>query len=360
MADDTPTPTGGETSHTVNSAAQALSGLLGAAKEQPPKEQAEQATEEATPTNEAQAEEGGETQEGTSEEQGTGEQEGDAQNEVTLETIDQLAEATGLPIETILNLRAKVKVDGSESEVPFGEVLKSYQLSKHVNSESQELANQRKAFEAERETKSKELTQRLTEAQALTQAMEQGLLAEYNGIDWTTLRNTDPAEFAARKQEYNERWQQIQQAKYHAVAQAQKLQQESQQKSEEELRKHISAEGERLLSVIPEWKDESKRNSDQAEIKSYLKSMGFNDQDMSAIVDHRQVRIIRNAMLYEKSTKQASLAQKKVVKLPPVLRPGAQPNKADVKRERSKEFKDKLRKTGHVRDAAKALEALIS
>lgn len=345
MADDTPTPTGGETSHTVSSAAEALSGLLGA--QEPPKEQESQPSEDATPTNEN----GGETEPSQAEE-------GEAQ-EATLETLDQLAEATGLAVETILNLKAKAKVDGQEATVPLAEILKSYQLSQHVNNESQELANQRKAFEAERQTKAQELTQRLTEAQALTQAMEQGLLAEYNGIDWTTLRNTDPAEFAARKQEYNERWQQIQSVKYQALSQAQKLQQEEVQKANEEMKKHLDAESKRLLDAIPEWKDQSKRAAEQSEIRSYMKSMGFTDQDVASIYDHRHVRLIRNAMLYEKASKQANLAQKKVANLKPVLKPGTQPSKADAKHERAKEQLSKLRKTGHVRDAAKAIEALL-
>lgn len=345
MADDTPTQSGGETSHTVSSAAEALTGLLGAPE--PPKEQEGQPTEAETPTD------GGETE--TPE---ASAEEGEAQ-EATLETLDQLAEATGLTVDAIMNLRAKAKVDGNESEVQLSEVLKSYQLSKHVNSESQELANQRKAFEAERETRVQELNQRLTEAQALTQAMEQSLLAEYNGIDWTTLRNTDAAEFAAKKQEYNERWQQIQNTKYHALAHAQKLQQEQQQKLAQEMQKTLEAESKRLIEVIPEWKDEGKRTAEQAEVKSYMRNLGFSDQDLASIMDHRHVRIIRNAMLYEKASKQATIAQKKVSTLKPVLKPGAQLSKADAKREVSKESLARLRKTGHVRDAAKAIEALL-
>lgn len=351
MADDTPTPTGGETGHTVQSAAKAISGILDA--QEPPKDQETPTPEAPAPTQDGQQETEAKGDEGTSE------PENDAQNEATLETLDQLAEATGLSIETILNLKAKAKVDGTESSVPLAEVLKSYQLSKHVNSESQELANQRKAFEADREKQVQEMQHRLTEAQALSQALEQSLLAEYNSIDWNTLRTTDPAEFAAKKQEYNDRYHSVQGMKHRALTEAYKLQQEHQEKEATRIKELIKSESQKLLDAIPEWKDATKAKTEKDEIKNYLLAMGFSEQDTGSLIDHRQVKIIRNAMLYEKSSKKATLEQKKVVNLPKVLKPGAQTSKQDASRERIKESMSKLRKSGDLKDAAAAIKNFI-
>lgn len=351
MTIDTPTHTGGETDTSVEGAAERLLGLMDA--QEPPKTQETSTTEAAEPTQE----DGQQPTEATADER-TSEQEGDAQK-VEFETLEQLAEATGLPLDSILNLKARANVDGKEDAVPLSEVLKSYQLSKHVNNQSQELANKRKEFEAQSEKKLQEIAHRLTEAQALSQQLEADLTNEYNSIDWTTLRNTDAAEFAARKQEYNERWNRIQGMKNRALTEAYRISQETQTKQQEEYTKLVNAEIAKWSEVIPEWKDESKRAAGKAEVVSYLRSNGFTDQEISGIYDSRQLKVIRNAMLYEKSSKTATLQQKKVVNLPKVLKPGTQPSKSDTRTEKDKELRSRLQKTGKLDDAAAVIERLM-
>jgi hypothetical protein len=340
----TPTQTGGETDTSVEHAAERILGLMDA--QEPPKTEETQtdSTPEPTPP------EGGQPAAKATEE--VSEPEGDAQN-VDYETLDQLAEATGLPLEKILNLKTKANVDGQESTVPLSEILKSYQLSKHVNDKSQELANQRKAFEADREKQVTEIKQRLIEAQALSQDLEQSLMAEHNSIDWTALRTTDPAEFAAKKQEFNERWNQIQGKKMRATAEAQKFQQEQHEK----VKKHIETERAKWRDVVPEWKDDKRFEAERGEIVSYLRGQGISDEDISSLYDSRQIKIIRNAMLYEKSSKAATIAQKKVALLPKVLKPGTQTTKSDSRTEKDKELSTRLRKSGRLEDAAALIES---
>lgn len=329
----------------LTQAASKIEGLLSAKEE--PTQQA-QSTETEVETPQQTAEETTPTDGG---EEAKAEDKADA-NEVKLETLEELAEATGLPLDQLLNIKARTKVDGEEKAIPLSEIVKSYQLEGHVNKKSMELAEQRKAFEADREKQSVELTNRLKEAEALSTHLEQNLLAEYNAIDWTALRNTDPAEFAARKQEYNERYAQIQGLKQRALFETQRLYQEQANKQSEEFKKIIETESARLVESIPEWKDEAKAKAGKAEIKDYLKSMGFNDQEIGSIYDHRHVKLIRNAMLYEKASKKVNIEQKKVANLPKVLKAGTQPNKGDAQREKEKEHLARLRKSGRLEDAA--------
>lgn len=345
MTTDTPTQQGGETDSSVEGAAERVLGLLDAIE--PPK------TEDSSPAKESEPT----PSDGKTETEAKTE-EGDAQK-VEFETIEQLAEATGLPLESILNLKARANVDGEESTVPISEILKSYQLSKHVNNQSQELANQRKAFEAEQEKKLQEVNHRLTEAQVLSQQLEADLVAEHNQVDWTTLRNTDPAEFAARKQEYNERWNRIQGMKNKALSEAYRISQESQQKQTDEQTKLVQAERKKWPEAIPEWRDKAKFESDRVEIVSYLRNMGFSDTDIASVYDARQMKMIRNAMLYEKASKKATIEQKKVVNLPKVLKPGTQTTKSDTKTEKDKELEGRLRKTGKLDDAAAMIERMM-
>ena len=349
MTTETPTQPGGETNTSVENAAERILGLLDA--QEPPKTQETQPSEAPEPTPAD-----GQQETEAKVEEGTSAKEDDAQN-VEFETVDQLAEAMGLPLETLLNLKARANVDGKEDTVPISEILKSYQLSKHVNNQSQELANQRKAFEAERESRFNELTQRLNEAAALSQHLEQSLMAEYNRIDWTSLRQTNPAEFAATKQDYNERWNQIQAMKQKVAFEAQRIQQEQESKAKEEQTKYLSSQKALLSDLIPDWRDSKKADVERAELRSFLKSSQFTDEEIGGIADARVVKLIRNAMLYEKSTQKAAIAQKKVVTLPKVLKPGNQTK--DTKGEKAQEYIAVAKRSGKLSDAAAAIERMM-
>jgi hypothetical protein len=284
-------------------------------------------------------------------------EEGEANAE--LETLEELAEATGLPLEKLLNLKARAKVNGEESVVPLSEIVKSYQQEKVYTQKSMELAEQRKAFEAERQTHVQELTNRVREASALSQIFEQNLLAEYNSVNWTQLRNTDPAEFAARKQEYNDKFGQLQMLKQNIYVHAQQAEAEQAKKFQEQIGETLKKESSLMLDAIPEWKDTSRANAEKAEIGGYLKGLGFTDQEIGSVVDHRHVKLIRNAMLYEKANKAASIQQKKVLNLPKVLKSGTTPAKSDKQQEQLKADLSHLRKTGKVDDAAKIIERML-
>ena len=120
-------------------------------------------------------------------------------------------------------------IDGQVQKVPMGELVKSYQLQGHVNNKSIALENDRKEFHATRDQAYGELTARLQGLNQLIQLNEQTLLAEYNGIDWDSLRMTEPGEWAALQQQFNQRALQIQQVKDLAGQESQRLTQEQQQ-----------------------------------------------------------------------------------------------------------------------------------
>lgn len=81
-------------------------------------------------------------------------------------------------------------------------------------------------------------------------------------------------------------------------------------------RKHeatVKAERARTLEVIPEWNDEAKRTADIAGMIEHLQAYGFAPNTLESIVDHRQVRYVRENYLREKRLK-AALAQVSAVK----------------------------------------------
>ena len=342
---DPATPQGAETSHDVTSAANAISGLLGA-KPEGEATQKPETTETPTPTDGEQRE--AQDVETTEETQATEEKtETTDTHEIQLESLDELAEATELGLEKILNLKTKVKVDGKESYVPLSEALKSYQLSSHVNNQSQELANKRKAFEEEVSAKSAELDNTLQVAQGLITNVENQLLEDFNKINWDELKNDD-AKYVRVRQEYNDRYNSIQAMKQEVAQGIEKNRQELTAKQAKALESLQKEESQKLVEAIDEWKDENKAKSGKEQVSSYLKGLGFSNEQIGSVLDHRVIVMARKAMLYDQGKLTADT--KKVVPVKKVLT--SKGVKSNSKTEMEKQLRQRLQKTGRVEDAA--------
>lgn len=358
-----PTPMGGSSMPnnivpmSVDQAADAFMGLLGAEEKQPPaetpKEPAQISKEEVK--QEAETQEVPQVSKEAPETEASSEEIQQPEAGPTFDTLDELSEATGLPIETLLNLKTRVKVDGEESIVPLRQLLKSYQLEGHLNRKTMELAEQRKALEAERETAMKDFQGRLQQADTLVKTLEDQFMKDMNSVDWTTLRATDLAEYSARRQDFIERNFQIQNLKQAAVFEAQKLQQEQTEKQQALYQDFLKKEQEMLNTKLPEWSDSEKAKSEKIKLRSYLLDQGFKDAEVANIGDHRAILLARKAMLYDESLKQVAVATKKVTPVPKFVKPGAKRGEAEAKADKSRESMARLQKSGRLDDAADVL-----
>lgn len=340
----------------VSEAAEAFesSGLLDAPGELPetteqgaePEESAEAAAEVETEeeAESTEAEDAGEETAADAQEQGA---------EIDSETLAKWlgVEADDLVI-TDQGIRLRAKVDGEVSEVDLAQLRKSYQLEGHLNKRSMEIAELRKAQEAQWQQTQTQLGQQIHYAAELTQTLEQRLAQEISAIDWNELRQSDPAEYAARRQEMQERQQEIATIKGNLSARVQAHQSELQQKQQSQMSEILQREGEALTAVIPEWKDAAKATAGRAELRSYLNGQGFNDEELGSVYDHRVVLLSRKAMLYDQMSKQADTAKKKVVSLPKLVKPGTATSRAESDTEARKQKLNRLARSGSIDDAA--------
>lgn len=358
--ENTANPTQGAESLSLGQAAQKISGILGSKSEKPKAEakpeKQEVVQEVQQETEETQSQEV-ETESQSAETEPTEASEASQQTE--FERLEELAEALEMPLDKFLSkVKAKVKISGEEKEVTLDELRNGYQMESDYRRKTSELSEQRKTFEAERERIATEVKGRLNEAAQMSQFFEQQLLAEYNGINWTELRQTNPAEYAALQQDYNQRYSQLQNAKQRLALESQRIQHEEQSKSVEAFRTNLRKEQEQLVSYIPEFGDETKAKALKAEMRDFLKSSGFKDEEVNQVYDHRHVLVIRDAMKYRAlQTKKPEIANK-VKDAPKLSKPGAKsssdPNQAVVK-----ELRARLRKSGSVKDAAAFLKGRI-
>lgn len=258
---------------------------------------------------------------------------------------------------TLEAIKLPTKINGEEGQATLADALRSYQLGENLDQKTDSLTTEREAFSKETEAKRIEYSQSLSTAASLVNQLEQQLVQSAEKVDWDELRQSDPAEFAAKKQELVERQQQYQNART-------TLAKEHQTKFNEHVNSVLDRESKALIRDIPDWKDESVAKAEMKSVRDFLLKEGFtpveidgqSDNDGNIISagmsDHRAIKMARKAMLYDAGDKKVKAAKKRVRTLPKVAKPGKQVSKADQDSDRSKQMRGKLKKSGKVEDAA--------
>jgi hypothetical protein len=247
--------------------------------------------------------------------------------------------------------RYRVKAAGEEKEVTLDELVKGYQLGADYTKKTTEVAEQRKALEAERMAIEQAKQIRDQYAQRL-QLMEQFLQQPEEDIE--SLKDTDPIGYAVKVAEQTQREKQLQ-----AVREEQaRIAQQQQAEQAQNLRGFIAHEAEKLSAAIPEYADKEKGHQLRQEIRSYAKSLGWSDEELSAVYDSRAVLTIYKAMQYDKLQQRKPAVTKKVAEAPRMVKPGTAEAKTSQGEQLKKE-RQKLRKSGRVADAASIFERFI-
>lgn len=278
-----------------------------------------------------------------------------------VQTLNELAEVIDVDLETLYKLKIPATDPrGQRTEVSIGEVKDKLQDFLRVQEERQAFEIQRQTFETERQQAEQILVQRLQEADQFLSAFETQLNAEEQQIDWNSLRTNNPAEYSALKAEFADRKEALRQHRTQMTAKASQAQEQAFLEQKQAMEQRLLQEHKLLLQALPEWTDEKKASTEREQLKSYLKSEGFSDQDIGTAADHRLIVMARKAMLFDQGTKKADVAKKKVKSLPKRVKPTSNSkSKVDVETEKQKKMRRSLRKTGKVQDAAALLKSRL-
>lgn len=247
----------------------------------------------------------------------------------------------------------RVKVGGEEVEVPLEELIKGYSRTADYTRKTQAIAQIRKEAETEAAAAREERQRYAATLQALNQQLQAMQPPE---VDWDKLYQENPIEWMrqrelARTRQEQQAWVQSQQQ---ALMQRQQIEEQEQQA------KTLEAEREKLLEVLPEWRDSDKARAEKSKIVEYATGkLGFTAEEISDIYDARAVLALRKAMLFDE-------LMSKRDQMRPTIKQKAKPMKAGVaqapqsgKARASKEALSKLAKTGSTRDAASVFAQFI-
>jgi hypothetical protein len=244
-----------------------------------------------------------------------------------------------------------IKVDGQDTEVTLEELQNGYSRQRDYTRKTQELAEQRKAIEAQQQ----EVSQKDAIYSQLLPRMESTLKGELeNEPDWNALYEADPIAYVREKDIWNEKKQKLQAVQ----AEAQRVQQESQVEQQKKLQQFVEYGNQQLLDQIPEWQDNEVASKEKMSIRDYgVSVLGYTPQEMDSVYDYRVLLGLRNAWLQHKTQQATKVKPTEKKAAARTARPGTSnvpKSTTPVKRARQK-----LAKTGKVQDAAKLFEQLI-
>ena len=242
-----------------------------------------------------------------------------------------------------------VKVDGKEIEVTLDELQKGYSRTQDYTRKTQQIAETRKQVEAEASAIRAEREQY---AQLLG-ALKQQLESTEAPVDMDRLYNEDPIEWVRQSEVMRQK-----QDKLAAIqSEQQRLSQLTAQQRAQEMQAHLATQQEALIQAVPEWKDSKKAQAEKALLVEFGKKIGFSDDELKNVYDHRAVIALRKAALYDQMMSKRG-------QIKPVVNNGPRPAKPSAAGRvstttESTRAKQRLAKSGRVNDAASAIELLL-
>ena len=240
------------------------------------------------------------------------------------------------------DLMVRTKIDGVDGEAKFSELLKSYQLEGHLNKQSTELAETQKALQSKLNEADAQLAQKVQQLEDLSQLAYNDLLTDYNAVNWDDLRADDPAEYAAKKADYQNRQTQISSLYQKALDQRGELA----ATDTEGLKVKLAEEKQSLLKAIPDWTDPDKYQKGWTEAGTYAQTLGFSSEEFNSTADHRVLVLLDKARQFDELQKGSAKVTKRVRKAPKIAKPGSTAAKIPSKLANEQKLLKQLKRDG--------------
>lgn len=219
--------------------------------------------------------------------------------------------------------------DGTEIEVSAEELRKGFMMQKDYTRKTMELAEQRAEFNETSQQQLQEFVGKLEALDSLLQTQEAS-------VNWDELRELDPSEYMRQTELRDQRQKALEKGR-----------EEMAERHTAHLQQMRAQEQEKLMQVIPEWLDPKAAEAGAAAVRSEMTDMGFNEQEINSIFDHRMIRMAHeNATMraeLKKIKETASEVREKVKEAAPLTKPRTTA-KSDPDASRAKKLRQQMRK----------------
>jgi hypothetical protein len=224
------------------------------------------------------------------------------------------AEATPAPADDL-----EIVYNGETLKVSKSEAKDLAQLGMHHKRNTERFEQQWKSVETYAQSVQQQMqaAPEVQEAQALVTLYERAI----QGVDMNALRSlagTDPAAYVERQAELAQLQYQHQQA----YQKAQEARHKWMQATQYQQAQWAQRQDELVKTVIPQWRSESKRAEDMAQIRTTMKELGYTDQELDGMKEARAQRLMYLASKYVGLQKAQGERLKRAEQAPPVSKPG--------------------------------------
>ena len=243
-----------------------------------------------------------------------------------------------------------VKVDGKNVEVTLEELQKGYSREADYTRKTQQVSEERRAFQAEADLVRTERQQYSQLLGSLKAQLQQNAATQ---VDMDRLYHEDPIEWVKQRELVRDA------EKVHAAinSEQQRLSTIQAQEQYQSMQAHLAQQQDALLKAIPEWVNPDKAKAEKTLLIEWGQKLGFSSDELKNIFDHRAVVALRKAALYDQMMSKRGNIRPAVNNGPKPAKPGAagrMDNTTDSRRSQQR-----LAKTGRVNDAASAIEHLL-
>jgi len=241
---------------------------------------------------------------------------------------------------------------GSKEKVKYSlsELKAQRMMQADYQRKTAEVARERETAREQIRLQNEALTNQFQERlQTYEAAVWQALAPEVQGVNLDKLAQENPAEWAAKMQ----RIQSLQTTLQAIEMEKGKLSESKKLELQQTQQQQIQASREALQRDIPGWNDEVYRTT----LKAGMDHYGYSAPELNAVTDARAIKVLHDAMKW-RSLQAKPPADKKVVTVPKVVKPGSA-EKPDQNREELSKAKAQLKKSGRQDDALAVARFLI-
>jgi hypothetical protein len=241
--------------------------------------------------------------------------------------------------------------DGQTIRLRKSELRNSVLRQQDYTRKTMAVAEEKRAIAAERQLYVQKL-----------QAAEELLAVQATEPDWQQLEQSlTPEEFSAAHARWSIQQRNLEKVQAEKAREQQKLHADWQ----ESRRAQAAVEQQKLLELVPDWRDPKKRDAQQQEAVAFALKMGYTPEMLGELISASDIAVLHKAAQYDKLQQRVKAAKPVVTGKPAtpsvapskprsVPRAGPPPAQAQYQKDRAA-----LRKSGSMDDAARALTHLF-
>jgi hypothetical protein len=255
------------------------------------------------------------------------------------------------------DFKVPVKVDGEDSELELAELVKGYQTSQHLSKKGRDLADERKAFEAERTTETDRLVETAKILQAQNTYQETELSKEYAELD-KELKAAKKDGDKYRQDEIAEKVEEVKASYWKARQTREKIEEGLRSHEESSYQKYLedgmARFNEEISDYVPDFNEEK-----AVKLREFAVSKGISEEILATLIDAKIIGALNEFMEISEKASKGSAKRKVAPKRSPSQTKKTKP--ASVKRSEKRRATSKRIQSGDAdeSDVDDALDSLV-